>query len=46
MCTAKTQYGKFETKIIHNFYIHESVSDLYIRYAYSAAGKYVNRSWE
>jgi hypothetical protein len=32
-----------------NFHIHVSVSDLYIPTigsAYSAAGKYVDRSWE
>jgi hypothetical protein len=41
--TAKTQYRKFD------FHIHVSVSDLYIAMIglpYSAAGKYVDRSWE
>ncbi len=55
-CTAKPQYQKFETNIPRkelcglspNFHTHASVSDLYPheRFAYSATGKYVDRSWE
>jgi hypothetical protein len=52
-----TQYRKFQTNIPRegiapglspNFHIHVSVSDLYIPTIrpYSAAGKYVDRSWE
>ncbi len=58
MYTTKTQYRNFETSIPRkriarlspNFHVHVSVSDLH-KYShdgsvYSAAGKYVDRSWE
>ncbi len=54
--TAKTQYRKFETifpkkefrGISPNFHIYVYVSDFFShdQSAYSAAGKYVDRSWE
>jgi hypothetical protein len=53
---AKMQYRKFETNIPRKgiarpksqFHILVSVRDIYSydRYAYSAAGKYVDRTWE
>ncbi len=57
-CTAKTQFRKFQSNISRkellglcpNFNIHLSVSNLHNPTkdwsAYSAAGKYVERSWE
>jgi hypothetical protein len=56
--TGKAKFRKFQIFAENelrgfspNFHIHVSVSDLYLyitidRSAYSAAGKYVDRSWE
>ncbi len=45
-CTAKTQYRKFETKIPRKVIVCERLIYSHDWSAYSAARKYVDRSWQ